>query len=186
MTEYELNPQKVKAEYENAVDYDLLTEIEKIINISRSASDSSKNLKGIIYRISSVSQRAASDIKHLTGIDVAGYASIIDGSHIIHIWKRHGENGEADETMKNLKDLARIAYILENYDNIEYKGGDSGYRNPDGSKGKVVAFHKRINGCYSVFEVVFNSKSKILKVKTAYKKGVEETPPTPNRCAARC
>ena len=179
MTEYEENPQKVKTEYSNAVDYDLLTEIKKVIDISRNSSDSSKMLKGIIYRISPVSQRMVSDIKQITGIDVSGYTNIIDGSHIIHIWKRHGENGEADETMKNLEDLARIAYILENYDTVKYKGQDSGYRNSDGSKSKVVAFNKRINGYYSVFEVVFASKNKFIKVKTAYKKGVEENPSTP-------
>ena len=179
MTEYEQNPQKVKAEYENAVDYDFLRKIEKVIYINKNSSDSSKELKGFVYCISPVPKRAVFDIKQLTNIDVSGYSSAIDGSHIVHILKRHGENGEADETMKDLKDLARIAYILENYDTIEYKGGDSSYRNPDSSKGKVVAFSKRINGYYSVFEVVFNSKSKILKVKTAYKKGVEKILPTP-------
>jgi len=74
--------------------------------------------------------------------------------------------------MKNLKDLARIAYILENYDTAEYKGEDSGYRNSNGSKGRVIAFCKRVNGYYSVFEVVFNSKSRFLKVKPHIEKSL--------------
>ena len=36
-----------------------------------------------------------------------------------HIEKRHGENGVHDQSMKNPNDLARIKFVIQNYDNVE-------------------------------------------------------------------
>ena len=66
-----------------------------------------------------MSDRAAKDIKALLGIDVSGYTNNINTNGVYHILERHGENGAHDSTMSIDDDIARLGWVLENYDRVE-------------------------------------------------------------------
>lgn len=78
------------------------------------------NSSGKYERMSliSVTDRQKADIERLTGIDVSGYTNAINTNAIEHIERRHGKNGKSDSTMKDIHDVARVEFILENYDKV--------------------------------------------------------------------
>ena len=61
----------------------------------------------------------AAEIERLTGVDVHDFEHNIRGDVINHIDRRHGKKGVADHSMADSKDIARIPYVLQNYDSIE-------------------------------------------------------------------
>jgi hypothetical protein len=93
----------------------------------------------------------------------------LDADTVIHILKRHGVNGEHDHCMQNYKDIARMSYVMANFDDVEYSGVHSDlYRCADNSSAPVVALKKRINGTYYIIEAVTDSKKKLCHILTAY------------------
>lgn len=157
----------VKMEYENSTNQDMLNYIYQQLEQPNPKSK---------FKISTANPRQIKDIQNLLGIDVTGFENIIDYNAINHIKKRHGMNGQADQSMSNPKDLARIGYILENYDNLEIlkdkKGNQKfsdGYRNRDNTPSNIIIYLKRINGYYVTSQAVVDSKNKRLSIETAYK-----------------
>lgn len=155
----------VKMEYENSTNQDMLNYIFQQLEQPNPKSK---------FKISTANPRQIKDIQNLLGIDVTGFENIIDYNAINHIKKRHGMNGQADQSMSNPKDLARIGYILENYDSLDkvYKNGKeifSQYQNRDGSRANIILYKKRINGYYITSQAVVDSKKKRLSIETAYK-----------------
>lgn len=155
----------IKMEYENSTDQDLLDFIYQQLE--------SPNPKAR-FTISEANKKQIEDIKNLLGIDVTGFKNVIDHNAIMHIKNRHGINGKADKSMSNPKDLARIGYILENYDSIQKltkNGFDvlSSYQNKDGSRSYILLYTKRINGYYITSQAIVDSKNKRLLIETAYK-----------------
>jgi hypothetical protein len=72
--------------------------------------------------------------------------------------------------MAGPKDLARIKYVLEKFDNIINTGDTTNaYANADSSKAKILKYEKRINGMYYVAEAVPDSAKKRLIIQSAYK-----------------
>lgn len=158
--------QKTILEYQNAVDPNLVSYIENVRKNPES--------RYLNFEVKPVSARETADIKKLTGIDVTGYRHNIKPSAIEHIIKRHGENGKADHSMANVEDIARIPYVLENYDSVSIGGKkDYAFVNSDKSPSQRVVFEKAIDGTFYVVEAVPDSKAKKLQVVTAYinKKG---------------
>lgn len=50
-----------------------------------------------------------------------------------HILRRHGENGEADHSMRDINDIGRIQYVIDNYDSVVDGGTTQSYvTNVDG------------------------------------------------------
>ena len=47
---------------------------------------------------------------------------MLDINAINHIKKRHGENGKQDHSMQNDEDIARMGFVIMNYDTITYDG----------------------------------------------------------------
>ena len=171
--DYPYNMQTVISEYISAVDEDLLE------NIDESLKDKSKFKR---FTISNVSNRLVDDIKRLLGIDVSGYKNSINTNAIAHIDKEHGGNGITDHSMANRKDLARITYILDNYDDIEvatYASGEfdtsAEFRNSNNTPAKMVILSKKINGTYYVAQAVPETAYKKLWVVSAYIKSGELT-----------
>ena len=77
--------------------------------------------------------------------------------------------------MANPEDLARIPFIIHNYDNIELLTTHNGepvlsseYRNSDDTPAKMLRMSKKINGVYYVVEAVPESKYKKIWVVSAY------------------
>lgn len=159
----------IKQEYKKAVNPKIVDFVERVRNLK------DKNVAGKIkIELSSVNEREVQDIKKLTGIDTSEYKRDMDGNTVIHVENRHGENGAADHSMSDVNNLARIEYVLENYDNIESAKDDNGrYRDSDNKLSKSVVYSKRVNGNYYVVEAVPDSKAKTLHVVSAYKTKAE-------------
>lgn len=148
----------------NSVDRELKSFVERVKN-----SDKFER-----YKISKVSAREAKDIKNLLGIDVNGYSHNINSDGVKHILKRHGENGQQDKTMSNVDDIARIAWVIENYDTVEIvtKNGEQVYSSVFTDKNNNLApqikYSKKINGTYYVVEAAFENRYNKLWVQSAY------------------
>ncbi len=164
ISKYPYNMQTVIKEYISSAD----KSVEDFIN----AFDTNKRFAR--HKISNVTENQAADIKRLLGIDVSGYTNSINTNAIRHIEKRHGENGIADSSMSNILDIARIGYVLENYDNVEIakKGMDevnsSEFRNAKNEPAPMIVFSKRINGTYYIAQAIPDSEYKKLWVVSAY------------------
>ena len=156
----------IKMEYENSTNQDLINFIYQQLE--------SPNPKAR-FTISEANKKQIEDIKNLLGIDVTGFKNVIDYNAIMHIKNRHGLNGKADKSMSNPKDLARIGYILENYDYCTNRDENDnlltskGYMNKNNHKASVILYKKRINGYYIVSQAIVDGKNKSLIITTAYK-----------------
>lgn len=157
-------------EYQNSVDNRVLAFIHRWNGLKNA--DYKKKAR---VRLDTVSERAVSDLKSTVGIDATGYRHSIDGNALQHIEKRHGKNGEADHSMANENDIARISYVLDNYDEVQPlldKNGQpkrsSQHRNADGSQAPVVLYSKRIDGTYYAAEAVPDAAAHELRVVSAY------------------
>ena len=156
--------------YQKSVDPDMVDYINRVSKLQ----DQSYKAKQI-YEISSVETKRADDLKAITGIDTNGYTNAINGTTITHIENRHGTNGAADHSMANVEDIARIGYVLQNYDDVRLlEDGDGNairsteWVNSDKSHAVQVQYTKKIDGTYYVIEAVIDSKRKQNMVVSAY------------------
>lgn len=162
---YPAEKQKTIRSYLQSVDEQLKALVQRI---------KSGDLRSERKKISDVSTRAASDIKEILGIDVSGYTHNINASDIKHILNRHGENGEHDTTMSVDDDIARVGWVLENYDRVELltKNGEQVhsklYRDKNHNPAPQVRFIKKIDGTYYVVEAVCENKHQKFWVQSAY------------------
>ena len=156
----------IKMDYENSTDQNILDYIYQQLENPNPKSK---------FTISEVNDKQIKDIQNLLGIDVTGYMNIIDSNAISHIKNRHGVNGKADQSMSDPKDLARIGYILNNYDSLEelIKKGKPYYAynllNRNKKPSPVIKYQKRINGYYVVSQAIVDSDNKNLIITTAFK-----------------
>lgn len=112
---------------------------------------------------------AAAQIEKLTGKKVEGSRVVLDINAIKHIENRHGENGKQDHSMKNVEDIARMGYVIMNYDEVSYDGiTTTGFLDEEGKASPMVRISKRIDGTYYVIEAVNSSKKKKNYVVTAF------------------
>lgn len=164
--------QAVIDEYQAAVDNRLLAFIEKW-----------KTLKNPDYKkkiqmpIAEATDRAVKDIRRLIGLDATDYKHMLSGNALEHIEVRHGQNGKADQSLSDSHDIARMGYVLENYDVVEPVLDNQGrqkwstqYSNADNTMAPLLSFKKAVNGTYYVVEAVPDSAAKQLKVVSAYMK----------------
>ena len=150
---------KVIEEYKNAVDSSLV----KYVNRVRAGID-----KGT-YQVGTLSEKDRSKFADIVGLDKVGSKVVIDTNAVNHIDNRHGVNGQQDHSMANIEDIARIKYVLDNYDNAVYKGDKSlGYRTASGKRAPNLVISKKVNGTYYVIEAMCDSKSDTNHIVTAY------------------
>jgi len=169
--------EKTVKEYQESVDGNLVEFAQKIKD--KTLENPSKQE----YPLGPVSDRAAADIGELVGVDVSGYTHNIKGNTITHIENRHGENGEHDHSMADIRDIGRIGYILKHYDGVRLlhdKDGSvvrsSEFLRSNGERAPLIIYIKRVNGTYYVVEAVPDTKAKKLQVVSAYKRGGGSTP----------
>ena len=113
------------------------------------------------YHVSRIMPRAAKDIELLTGIDLASGVHDYFPNTAEHTINRHGADGLADHSLADTEDMARAAYVLDNYDTIELgRERNSSYKNSDGTPAQTVIFRKAINGAYVIVEAVPDAKRK--------------------------
>lgn len=169
--------QRVIDEYQAAVDEGLT----KFVSDVASKRITKQNAR---YELKPVSDRAAKDIKRITGVDVSGNKTVIEARQVEHIIKRHGKNGNADKSMRDMNDLGRIQYVLDNYDSVSDGGRSEAYstNKPNGKSGtaKTVVFEKAVNGTYYVVEAVPDTAAKTTYIVSAYmsKNGAKKTAPS--------
>lgn len=141
--------------YNSALDKDLYDFAKDVIS---GKEKSTKTYRKIAERIS---DRLAEDIKRIVGFSVEGYGNEIDASQIQRIWKDH--------SMKDIKDIGRIRYAIDNYDDIRVGNNKTKYKNDDNSVAKTVELVTKIgNKFYYVVEAVPDAKIKALHVISAY------------------
>ena len=144
--------ERIMAEYENAVDPDVKSFVEDVIN---------GNDRMNFITVAFLSGEASKRIEELTDKHVEGSRVVLDINAVRHILQRHGENGKADFSMKDIDDIARIGYVISNYDSIEYDGvTTTGYLDEKGEPSPMIKISKRIDGTYYVIEAVNSSKRK--------------------------
>lgn len=156
--------------YQNSVDNRVLAFIHKLNGLKNA--DYKKRAR---VQLDTVSERAVSDLKSTVGVDATGYRHSIDGNALQHIKKRHGKNGETDHSMANENDIARISYVLDNYDEVRPvldKNGEQKHSavfcNADGSPAPIVLYSKRIDGTYYAAEAIPDAAAHELRVVSAY------------------
>ena len=127
--------------------------------------------KKSFYKISDIiSDKLASDIEKIVGFSVKGYSNEIAPGNIKHIEKEHGSNGKKDRSMSDHHDLARISFVIDNYEKIKPGKLSSQYKNSDGTFAKTIELQKKINDeFYYVVEAVPDANLKTLHIVSAYK-----------------
>lgn len=145
--------------YKKAVDENVLSYIENVTN-----GEYAKPVS-----VATIDNKAAARIKELTGVETYGNNVLLNESGLQHIFNRHGENGKANNSMENVNDIARIGYILRNYDNIDYEGRTTTMtKTKDGKPAPTVVFSKKIDGTYYVVETATDAKTHKNYVVSAY------------------
>lgn len=168
--DYPYNQREAIEGYADGVDDRILEFLARV----RKLQDHSYRQKTNV-EIAQNTERLINDVRELVGTDVTGYKHLLTGGAVEHIDKDHGQNGLSDHSMANDEDIARIGFVIENYDSVERlkdKNGkdvlDVTHQNKDSSPSRVVRFSKKINGTFYVVESVPDSKAKAMYVKSAY------------------
>ncbi len=156
-----------------SIDFQNATENTSIMELIEKVNSGVFSQNETVY-LGSVSAKAAADIRTITGIDVTGYKVAIEARMIDHILKRHGEYGVADHSMADPADLAKLNYVLNNYDEIVSGENTTAYTSRVDNRNKsskTVVYSKNISGStksYYVAQAVPVTKSRTLYILSAF------------------
>lgn len=171
--------EQVKKEFSEAAD-SRIADFVRSVRAERQVDKNKPNKRNIF--LGNVSQKEREEVSSLTGVDITGYSRALTGGAIGHIDKEHGENGRTDQSMKDIDDIARMQYVLDNYDRVGLALKKDGtqdfsdqYLNSDGSKAKKVKYEKRVNGDYYVVLAVPDAAKKKMMVVSAYRAAKKDT-----------
>ena len=85
------------------------------------------------------------------------------------IERRHGTNGMQDHSMRHPEDLARIRFVLDNFDSVQSTGRiTKADRNRDKTFARTVEISKKIDGTYYIIEAVPDTKNNRMTIISAY------------------
>ena len=173
--------QEVIRAYQAAVDENLAQYIRDVQNGKKSDRER--------FTLKDISNRAADEILRITGIDTRGSKTQLEPRIVRHIIKDHGQNGKTDHTMADINDMARIQYVLDNFDSAEDGGTSSAYvtvkENGKHANAQTVIFSKKVNGTYFVVEAVPDTSTKTVYVASAYMKNEKAAPSSADANAPR-
>ena len=146
--------------YEESTDPAVLEFVDKVLN-----GEDKLNYITIAF----LPKSAADKLEKLTGKKVQGSRVVLDINAIRHIENRHGANGEQDHSMERAEDIARMGYVIMNFDEIEYDDvATTGYLDENGQPSPMIRISKKIDGTYYVIEAVNSSKKQRNYIVTAY------------------
>ena len=155
-------------EYKNSVDPAMAKYVDDV--------RAGKKLEPFV--VSKTGDRMRSAMMELTGLDKVGDYTLLDNNGVKHITNRHaGGDGSADATMKESADVARAAYVLNNFDNAYLaKDRADSYMTSNGKRAPIVLFEKKIDGSHIVVEAVCDTKKNKNFIVSEYlsKNGVDE------------
>lgn len=127
-------------------------------------------------KVLDVTPRINEVVKRLIGFDATGYQIYSNTNTYKHIEDGHGENGKHDQSMKDMRDVAMMAYVLENYDYAEIVLNSKGdvditnaFVDKNGNPSKMIKFTKEIEGKRYVVIAAPENKYKKLWVISEYK-----------------
>ena len=147
-------------EYKRHVDEEVLTFTNSVINNERTK-------KYVI--VAEISEKMASDVFDLTGKQIEGNSVLLDVNAVRHIIKRHGVEGKQDNSMSDPSDIARIGYVLDNYDDIAFDGRlTPGYTDESQQPSPLITIRKRINGTYYVINATGSATNRKSYIVSAY------------------
>ena len=130
------------------------------------------------YVVAETGDRMRSAMMELTGLEKVGDRTLMDSNAVQHITNRHaGGDGSADGTMKESADVARAAYVLNNFDNAYLaKDRAKGYKDSRSKRAPIVVFEKKIDGSHIVVEAVCDTKKNYNYIVSEYlsKNGVDK------------
>ena len=130
------------------------------------------------YVVAETGDRMRSAMMELTGLEKVGDRTLMDSNAVQHITNRHaGGDGSADGTMKESADVARAAYVLNNFDNAYLaKDRAKGYKDSRSKRAPIVVFEKKIDGSHIVVEAVCDTKKNYNYIISEYlsKNGVDK------------
>lgn len=154
-------------EYKNSVDPAMAKYVDDV--------RAGKKLEPFV--VSKTGDRMRSAMMELTGLDKVGDYTLLDNNGVKHITNRHaGGDGSADATMKESADVARAAYVLNNFDNayLATRKAD-GYYTSNRKKAPIVIFEKKIDGSHIIVEAVCDTKKSTNYIVSEYlsKNGVD-------------
>lgn len=119
-----------------------------------------------------VPNNVAIEIERLTGINVNGFKMVIEARQIEHIIVDHGKKGKTDHSMSNNIDIAKMEYVINNYDDLSKSGKTQAYSYMENGRNKTadtVLYEKQIGEkSYYVVQAVPNTKAKTLYVVSAF------------------
>lgn len=154
-------------EYVGSVDEGLLDFAEQYF--------SNPNEKFRRYTISKVSDRQAQALRNIFGQDFSSFSNAINKNGVNHINKDHGADGMSDHSMQNLGDVARIGYVIDNFDTVYQLFNTDGspalsaeFRDTNNNPAPLVKFAKKIDGTFYVVEAVPDNRYKKVWVVSAY------------------
>ena len=154
-------------EYVGSVDEGLLDFAEQYF--------SNPNEKFRRYTISKVSDRQAQALRNIFGQDFSSFSNAINKNGVNHINKDHGADGMSDHSMQNLGDVARIGYVIDNFDTVDQLFNTDGspalsaeFRDTNNNPAPLVKFAKKIDGTFYVVEAVPDNRYKKVWVVSAY------------------
>ena len=156
---------EIMRKYHDAVDKEIYDFVQDVLN----------GRDTVPITVGFVTEEMGKRITELTGLSVDGNRIVLDADAVRHILKRHGEQGIADHSMQDINDIARLSYVLANYDDIEWDGGVSGhFLTKEGKMAPQLTVSKRVDGTYYIIEVVSDSKKGRNYIATAYLKKATE------------
>lgn len=130
------------------------------------------------YTVGNVDARTQADIKNAIGVDTNGYKVVFDVGSDEHIVRRHGAEGQADHSMADIADIARLPYVIQNYDTLtDLHDTTIKVNNRDNSPAKTIKLAKQVDGTYFVVEAVPDSARKEINIISAYmQKAAQQAP----------
>lgn len=173
---HDTQQQKIIKEYNSAVDRELVKYVENVYQILDKKSE--EYVKP--YIVGSVSERMSKDIQKVMGgwrgnpyvFDSTGYDIELNKDSLSHIRRRHAM-GEHDYTMADIEDIARVRYVLDNYDEINPGGLTTQYKQQNPETGETEQAHtviisKKIDGIYNGIEAVPDVNRKVFGIVSLY------------------
>ena len=143
--DYPYNQREAIEGYADGVDNRILEFLSRVRNLKDHSYRQKTNVE-----IAQNTERLINDVRELVGTDVTGYKHLLTGGAVEHIDKDHGKNGSSDHSMANDEDIARIGFVIENYDSAELvkKNGktvyDSEHRSSNNLPAPMIKFSKKI------------------------------------------
>ncbi len=124
--------------------------------------------------VTKLTDKTIEDLSDFVGFDVSDYSVKIERDRLNHIEKRHGINGNHDKSLSDPQDMARMGYVINNYDDISWLRDDDGnivfsekYNSKNNEASPILMMTKKIDGTYCLSYVVPDSKKKTLWITSA-------------------